>query len=129
MMLVLGLKENLLSVGQMMEHGSYLLFGGNVENIFDGWSLDKLVVRLQMKNNRGSPLTMMPANQLALQASVTYCLHIWHKWLGHLNDQSIKLLEVQEMVHGLPKWRRLLLYVKAACWESNIEIHFLQNPL
>ena len=35
-MLVLGLEENLLSVGQMMEHGYYLLFGGDVVNVFDG---------------------------------------------------------------------------------------------
>ncbi|KAB2634886.1 triacylglycerol lipase SDP1 [Pyrus ussuriensis x Pyrus communis] len=101
-MLVLGLEENLLSVGQMMEHGYYLVFGGNVVNIFDGWSLDNLVVRVQMTNNRCFPLTMIPINQLALKASVTHCLRIWHKKLGHLNDRSIKLLEDQEMVHGLP---------------------------
>lgn len=101
-MLVLGLEENLLNVGQMMAHGYYLVFGGNAVNIFDGWSLDNLVVRVQMTNNRCFPLTMMLANQLALKASVTHCLHIWHKKLGHLNDRSIKLLEDQEMVHGLP---------------------------
>nr|XP_017187781.2 uncharacterized protein LOC108173372 [Malus domestica] len=70
-MLVPGLEENLLSVGQMMEHGYYLLFGGNIVSIFDGWSMDNLVVRVQMTNNRCFPLTMMPANQIALKASVT----------------------------------------------------------
>ncbi|KAM2439776.1 hypothetical protein PS1_021203 [Malus domestica] len=101
-MLVPGLEENLLSVGQMMEHGYYLLFGGNVVNIFNGWSLDNLVVRVQMTNNRCFPPTMMPANQLTLKASVTHCMQIWHKRLGHLNNRSIKMLEDQEMVHGLP---------------------------
>ncbi|KAI5344347.1 hypothetical protein L3X38_012224 [Prunus dulcis] len=70
-MLVPGLEENLLSVGQMMEHGCF-------------------------------PLTMMPANDLALKASVTHCLQTWHKRLGHLNERSIKLLEDHGMVHGLP---------------------------
>ncbi|KAI5317465.1 hypothetical protein L3X38_037172 [Prunus dulcis] len=70
-MLVPGLEENLLSVGQMMEHGCFLL-------------------------------TMMPASDLALKASVTHCLQTWHKRLGHLNDRGIKLLEDQGMVHGLP---------------------------
>ncbi|BBG92635.1 hypothetical protein Prudu_000428, partial [Prunus dulcis] len=56
-MLVPGLEENLLSVGQMMEHGYYLVFGGNMT---------------------------------------------WHKRLGHLNERSLKLLENQGMVHGLP---------------------------
>ncbi|KAI5336533.1 hypothetical protein L3X38_015801 [Prunus dulcis] len=70
-MLVPGLEENLLSVGQMMEHGCF-------------------------------PLTMMPASDLALKASVTHCLQTWHKRLGHLNERSIKLLADQGMVHGLP---------------------------
>ncbi|CAL8161243.1 unnamed protein product [Prunus armeniaca] len=86
-MLVPGLKENLLSVGQMMEHGYHLMFGGNV---------------VQMTNNRCFPLTMMPASELVLKASVTHCLQTWHKRLGHLNERSMKLLENQGMVHGLP---------------------------
>ncbi|KAI5330256.1 hypothetical protein L3X38_029654 [Prunus dulcis] len=70
-MLVPGLEENLLSVGQMMEHGCF-------------------------------SLTMVPATQLVLGASVTHSLQTWHKRLGHLNDQSIKMLANQDMVHGLP---------------------------
>ncbi|KAI5354607.1 hypothetical protein L3X38_007502 [Prunus dulcis] len=70
-MLVPGLEENLLSVGQMMEHGCF-------------------------------SLTMVPATQLVLRASVTHSLQTWHKRLGHLNDQSIKMLANQDMVHGLP---------------------------
>ncbi|CAN6570977.1 unnamed protein product [Malus baccata var. baccata] len=102
-MLVPGLEENLLSVGQMMENGYYLLFGGDVVNIFDGWSLDNLVVRVHMTNNRCFPLTMLPATQYALRAGITHCARIWHKRLGHLNERSLKVLEEQELVHGLPK--------------------------
>ncbi|CAL8133801.1 unnamed protein product [Prunus armeniaca] len=101
-MLVPGLEENLFSVGQMMEHGYYLMFGGNVVNIYDNWSLDNLIVRVQMTTNRCFPLTMMPASDLTLKASVTHSLQIWHKRLGHLNERSIKMLEDQGMVHGLP---------------------------
>ncbi|KAI5317657.1 hypothetical protein L3X38_037364 [Prunus dulcis] len=39
-----GLKENWLSVGHMDEHGYYLLFGRGMCCIFDGPSLDKLVI-------------------------------------------------------------------------------------
>ncbi|KAM2091058.1 hypothetical protein ACFX1T_029593 [Malus domestica] len=102
-MLVPGLEENLLSVGQMMENGYYLLFGGDVVNIFDGWSLDNLVVRVHMTNNRCFPLTMLPATQYALRADITHCSQIWHKRLGHLNEKSLKVLEEQGLVHGLPK--------------------------
>ncbi|KAI5313515.1 hypothetical protein L3X38_042691 [Prunus dulcis] len=101
-MLVPGLEENLLSVGQMMEHGYYLVFGGNMVNVYDDQSLGNLIVRVQMTNNRCFPLTMMPASELALRASVSHCLQTWHKRLGHLNERSLKLLENQGMVHGLP---------------------------
>ncbi|CAL9006850.1 unnamed protein product [Prunus brigantina] len=101
-MLVPGLEENLLSVGQMMEHGYHLVFGGNVVSVYDNQSLENLIVKVQMTNNRCFPLTMMPASELVLKASVTHCLQTWHKRLGHLNERSIKLLENQGMVHGLP---------------------------
>ncbi|CAL9019344.1 unnamed protein product [Prunus brigantina] len=51
-MLVSGLKENLLSVGQMMEHGYFLIFGDNKADIYDNCSLSNLVARVQMKGNR-----------------------------------------------------------------------------
>ncbi|CAB4298917.1 unnamed protein product [Prunus armeniaca] len=101
-MLVPGLEENLLSVGQMMEHGYHLVFGGNEVSVYDNQSLENLIVKVQMTNNRCFPLTMMPASELVLKASVTHCLQTWHKRLGHLNERSIKLLENQGMVHGLP---------------------------
>ncbi|XP_016651518.1 PREDICTED: uncharacterized protein LOC107881689 [Prunus mume] len=101
-MLVPGIEENLLIIGQMMEHGYYLVFRGNVVNIYDAWSLDNLIVRVQMTNNKCFPLTMMSTSDLALKASVTHCLQTWHKRLGHIYERSIKMLESQDMVHGLP---------------------------
>ncbi|KAM2360013.1 hypothetical protein ACFXTH_002456 [Malus domestica] len=38
-----GLKNNLLSVGQMDEHGYFLVFGGGMCSVFDGPSLECLV--------------------------------------------------------------------------------------
>ncbi|CAL8992316.1 unnamed protein product [Prunus brigantina] len=101
-MLVPGLEENLLSVGQMMEHGYHFVFGGNMVNVYDDQSLKNLIVRVQMTNNRCFPLTMILVSDLVLKASVTHCLQTWHKRLGHLNERNIKLLENQDMVHGLP---------------------------
>ncbi|CAL9023657.1 unnamed protein product [Prunus brigantina] len=100
-MLVPGLEENLLSVGQMMEHGYHLVFGGNMVNVYDDQSLKNLIVRVQTTHNKCFPLTMMPARDMALRTSVSHCLQTWHKRLGHLNERSIKLLENQGMVHGL----------------------------
>lgn len=97
-----GLKENLLSVGQMDEHGYHLLFGGGMCCIFDGPSLDKLVIKVKMKNNRCYPLSLMQNDQIALRASVIECTWIWRKRLGHLNLRSLKQLRDQSMVHSLP---------------------------
>jgi hypothetical protein len=30
---------------------------------------------------------------------------IWHKWFGHVNLQCFKLMEKQNLVRGLPKFR------------------------
>lgn len=65
------MEENLITVGQMMEHGYYLIFGSSVLNVFNRWTLDKLVVRVQMIGNMWFPLTMMLANSMALKASVS----------------------------------------------------------
>ncbi|CAL2236277.1 unnamed protein product [Prunus armeniaca] len=101
-MLVPGLEENLLSVGQMMEHGYCLVFGKGMVTIFDDWSLQNPIAKILMTTNRCFSLTMVPATQLVLRASVTHSLQTWHKRLGHLNDQSIRMLANQDMVHGLP---------------------------
>ncbi|CAL8992478.1 unnamed protein product, partial [Prunus brigantina] len=49
MMYLPGLKENLQSVGQMDEHGYFLLLGGGICNVFDSSSLGCLIIRVQMK--------------------------------------------------------------------------------
>lgn len=100
--LVLGLEENLLSVGQMMKHRYYILFGNDIVTVLDSYSLDNLVVRVKITHNKCFPLTMMYADQMALRASITHCIQTWHKRLGHLNDRSLKFLYEQEMVHGMP---------------------------
>jgi len=50
-LLVPSLDENLLSVGQMMEHGYYILFGGNKAVIFDDESLNNVVAIVIMGGN------------------------------------------------------------------------------
>ena len=52
-----GLDENLLSVGQMMERGYFLLFRGTVVEIYDDRSLSNLVTKVEVKN-RSFPLVL-----------------------------------------------------------------------
>ncbi|KAI5333631.1 hypothetical protein L3X38_023763 [Prunus dulcis] len=67
-----GLKENLLSVGQMDEHGYHLVFGSNMCSIFDDSSLEKLIMKVEMKKNRCYPLTLSPTDYVALRAGVSH---------------------------------------------------------
>ncbi|XP_070682377.1 uncharacterized protein [Malus domestica] len=97
-----GLKENLLSVGQMDEHGYYLVFGGKMCSIFDGPSLDCLVLKVEMKKNRCYPLTLVPNDQVVLRASISKSTWVWHKRLGHVHFRGLQQLKNKEMVHGLP---------------------------
>lgn len=78
-MLVPGLKENLLSVGQMMEHGCYLVFGGNKVSIYDDCSCSNLIVKIPMKGNKSFPLKLQAGIQIAMRASVGQVDEIWHE--------------------------------------------------
>ncbi|KAM1099314.1 hypothetical protein TB2_005809 [Malus domestica] len=98
-----GLKENLLSVGQMDEHGYFLVFGGGMCNVYDGPSLECLVMRVKKKMNRCYPLTLFSGNQMVLKAGVTHSTEIWHRRFGHLHFGGLKQLRDKEMVHGLPQ--------------------------
>ncbi|KAM1699812.1 hypothetical protein ACFX2K_031115 [Malus domestica] len=97
-----GLKENLLSVGQMDEHGYYLVFGGGLCSVFDGPSLDNLVIKVKKKENRCYPLSLLHDNQLVLKASIDHSTRTWHRRLGHLNFRGLQQLSEKNMVHGLP---------------------------
>ncbi|KAM2744386.1 hypothetical protein PS2_020270 [Malus domestica] len=98
-----GLKKNLLSVGQMDEHGYFLVFGGGVCSVYDGPSLECLIMKVKKKVNMCYPLVLLSENQVVLKASVTHSTEIWHKRFGHLHLDGLKQLRDKDMVHGLPQ--------------------------
>ena len=101
-MLVSDLKQNLLSLGQLIEHGYYLYFGDNTCKIYDRRNRKQLLAKIEMRKSRSFPLTIEYATQSALKMEVQEDSKLWHKRLGHLNFQSLKKLQVKEMVHELP---------------------------
>ncbi|CAL8152562.1 unnamed protein product [Prunus armeniaca] len=102
-MLVPRLDENLLSVGQMVEYGYCMVFGNSMVEIFDDSSMENLVVKVSMTGNRCFPLSLKHANSMAMKATVEESTWCWHRRFGHLNMQSLKLLQQQELVYGLPE--------------------------
>jgi transposase InsO family protein len=86
----------------MMEHGYYILFGGNKAVIFDDESLNNVIAIVIMGGNRCFPLSLESITPAARKASVTEDSWIWHRRLGHLNFASMKKMQQKEMVCGLP---------------------------
>ncbi|KAI5322464.1 hypothetical protein L3X38_031536 [Prunus dulcis] len=84
-MLVPGLKENLLSVGQMIEHGYYFVFGDHKVEIYNDSSYSNLIARIQMRGNRSFPMKLQAEIHNAYNASGCHSIAIWHRRLGHLN--------------------------------------------
>ncbi|KAK9927640.1 hypothetical protein M0R45_024816 [Rubus argutus] len=102
-MLVPDLDENLLSIGQLMEHGYHLHFGDTTCKIFEKGNPTQLMVEIEMRKNRSFPLSFNYSNELAMKMDVQEDSWLWHRRLGHLNFQSLKHLHQHDMVHGLPK--------------------------
>ena len=85
------LKHNLLSVGQLIEHGYKVLFEGASCRIYDKTPSRKLISKIHMTQNRMFPLTLRTANLIqtyAQSASTPF--------------QSQIILQKHSMVKGLP---------------------------
>lgn len=106
-MLVPDLAENLLSVGQLIEHGYYVDFGDDCCAIYEKRDRSELVAKVRMEGNRSFPLTLNYSTSvskvdLSLKVDVLNNSWLWHRRMGHLNFQSLKHLQEKDMVHGLP---------------------------
>ncbi|CAL2248118.1 unnamed protein product [Prunus armeniaca] len=102
-MLIPGLDENLLSVGQMIEHGYFLLFGDSIVEIYDDKSLKHLVTKVPMTGNKCFPLSLQYANAVAMKATIKETTWCWHRRYGHLNLPNLRMLHQKELVYGLSK--------------------------
>jgi hypothetical protein len=96
------LDQNLLSIGQLMEHDYALHFEGRTCTIYDEGREKLVVAEVKMAPNRSFPLTFKYAKDMALKASLLDESWLWHRRFGHLNFQSLKLLHQKNMVQGLP---------------------------
>ncbi|KAI5340826.1 hypothetical protein L3X38_020100 [Prunus dulcis] len=63
--------------------------------------MKNLVAKVSVTGNRCFPLSLKYANSVAMKETVEESTWYWHKRFGHLNMQSLKLLQQQELVYGL----------------------------
>jgi hypothetical protein len=87
------LKHNLLSVGQLIEHGYKVLFEGAYCKIYDKIPNRKLISKIHMTLNRMFPPTLRTANLIqpyAQSASTLNETMVWHTIFGHIPFKSLK---------------------------------------
>nr|ABA99612.1 retrotransposon protein, putative, unclassified [Oryza sativa Japonica Group] len=99
-LLVPDLKQNLLSIGQLLEHGYAVYFEDFSCKILDRKN-NRLVAKINMEKNINFLLRMNHPTQMALRSEIDIS-DLWHKRMGHLNYRALKLLRTKGMVQGLP---------------------------
>ena len=98
------MKNNLLSIGQLLQKGfSMNLYDGTME-IFD--RMQKKILKVKISENR--------TFQVKLGAFDSQCLNaetksdeswLWHMRYGHLNFKDLNLTHAKDIVTGLPQVR------------------------
>ncbi|PKA66740.1 Retrovirus-related Pol polyprotein from transposon TNT 1-94 [Apostasia shenzhenica] len=95
------LSANLLSVGQLLEHGYKLNFHINNCEIFD--KSNSFVANVRMTSKRSFPLELKCSSANAFQAKSEIVIGLWHRRFGHLNVLGLKMLKDKNLVEGLPE--------------------------
>ncbi|KAM2169351.1 hypothetical protein ACFX1Q_038668 [Malus domestica] len=87
----------------MVEHGYRLVFGDFMARIFGDRELQDHVATVQMKGNKCFPLTFESVDHImAHRASTKDSSWKCHRRFGHLNYDSLRILQEKCMVYGLP---------------------------
>ncbi len=98
--------KKLVSVGQMVEQDLHVTFNPNGCFVEDVKNQDKLIVKGE-RNGRMFTLDVnMPKvnSMLFTHGKGAGDIGIWHKRVGHVNLQCLKLMEKHNLVRGLPKF-------------------------
>jgi hypothetical protein len=98
--------KKLVSIGQMVEQGLHVTFNPNGCFVEDVKNQGKLIVKRE-RNGRMFTLDVnMPKvnSMLFTHGKGGRDIRIWHKQVGHVNFQRLKLMEKQNLVGGLPKF-------------------------
>ena len=116
---ILSLRQNLLSVAQMVQNGYSLFFKQSCCFTYD--AKNNLVVELPMVDGP------FPLNWNYVKESVNFSKSdesvLWHKRFGHYNFGSLSQLQKNEMVYGLPEIIKKIGCVLHVKWGSNIGFH------
>ncbi|TYK18362.1 Retrovirus-related Pol polyprotein from transposon TNT 1-94 [Cucumis melo var. makuwa] len=94
------MKNNILSLGQLLEKGYNILMKDYSLLIRDNH--DKIIAKVQMTKNRMFLLNIQTDVAQCLKSCLKDPNWIWHLRFGHLNFDGLRLLARKNMVKGLP---------------------------
>jgi len=97
---VSNVKNNILSLGQLLEKGYNILMKDYSLLIRDNH--DKIIAKVQMTKNRMFLLNIQTDVAKCLKSCLKDPNWIWHLRFGHLNFDGLRLLARKNMVKGLP---------------------------
>ncbi|KAK4397017.1 Retrovirus-related Pol polyprotein from transposon TNT 1-94 [Sesamum angolense] len=109
-MYIPNLRTNLFIVGQMMEKGYTLHFGGDSCTIYDNKDKTLKIAEVRMKEHRCFPIHLQYMGRTAMKAQEDQSW-LWHRRLGHFNFQGLQILHQKKMMTDLPQ----IQAVEGAC--------------
>jgi len=95
------MKNNLLSLRQLLEKGYSMQMEDNQMKIFD--SNKRLILKAPLLRNKTFKIGIQIAEFQCLVASISDESWMWHHRFGHLNFRSLSELKSKKMIHGLPQ--------------------------
>jgi hypothetical protein len=116
---VLTITKKLVSVGQMVEQGLQVTFNPNGCFVEDIKNQGKLIAKGERNGQMFTLDVNMPKvnSMLFTHGKGVGDIRIWHKRVGHVNLQRLKLMEKQSLVGGLPRFgtEEVMLEVCETC--------------
>jgi hypothetical protein len=98
--------KNLVSIGQMVEQGLHVTFNPNGCFMEDMKNQNKLIAKGERNGGMFTLDVSMPEvnSMLFTHGKGVGDIGIWHKRIGHVNIQHLKLMEKQNLVGGFLKF-------------------------
>lgn len=98
---LLDMKNNLLSLGQLLEKGFMMNTENSCLKVFD--KEKRLIIKANLSQNRTFKIGVCVMKHECLATSVSKIERLWHKRFGHLNFKDLHLLTKKNIVQGLPQ--------------------------
>src|SRR3954465_14618795 len=112
-LLVDGLRHNLLSISQFCDRGYKVLFDKDACYLYDLHIKNIIAMGKRERNIYVIDIHSVKNNTCLITTNDE--LHLWHKRLGHINIKTVSKLSKHELVRGIPKFTSKNIDLCEAC--------------